>query len=88
MLSQVHAEQFVVANAIQHGETEFSLSVLAKSQLGETRKEMKIEEIEDSYSNKKKLQDCMEHARTDAVITLKLMFHLSRETSSPFHYLM
>lgn len=59
------------------GSTDYALSTLARAQLSVTRTEIKMEQIKDAYENKKHLLDCMEHTKTDAVLTLKLMFSLS-----------
>ena len=58
-------------------ETEFSLTTLAKSQLGETRKDMTGQELEESYGSARGLHTCLETSTADALLTLKLMFHLS-----------
>ena len=58
-------------------ETEFSLTTLARSQLGEVRKDMSGQELEESYGSARGLHACLETSTADALLTLKLVFHLS-----------
>lgn len=58
-------------------EVSYSLTQLAKSQLGRERKELVPSEIPGMYGNSSSLLELIESGETDAWLSLGLMFHLS-----------
>lgn len=58
-------------------EVSYSLTQLAKSQLGRERKELMPSQIPGMYGNSSSLLELIESGETDAWLSLGLMFHLS-----------